>query len=277
MTCSIIIVTYNSQKHLPKALECLESQTACPHEIIIVDTGSANHDYLYSKKISNIKVVIAEKDSGFCKGNNIGFSHLSTHSQFVFLLNPDAFIEPRYLEDAVAFMQKKEHACYGALTGTTLGYDIVQDKPTGKYDTTGVFNTWYGRWYDRAQGQLHRPNDFKHQEDLPAICGAVFFCRRQALEETLIRGSEILDNRFYMYKEDIDLSQRLKRKGWKLAFVPHLEAYHCRGWNPDRKKMPRRLRLYSARNECLINLRRRSICGAIYSGLKYAAVKFFNL
>ena len=202
---------------------------------------------------------------------------VSQESDYIFLLNPDAFITPRYLEDAISFMEKPENRYCGALTGTTIGYDIHSDRPTGKYDTTGVFPKWYGGWYERGQGMPYQAELYDKVEEIPAICGAVFFCRKSALNDVLVRGYEILDNTFYMYKEDIDLSIRLRKKRWKLLFVPGLVAYHCRGWNPDRKQMPRKMRLHSARNEISVNAKKLSPVGIVYSSLKYAAVKLFNV
>jgi GT2 family glycosyltransferase len=276
--CSVIIVTYNSQIHLPKAMACLNKQSRPADQIILVDTGSSSYNYLETfREQSNVHIVTAEKNSGFCKGNNIGFNKVRPDCDYVFLLNPDAFLTFSYLEEAIAFLENPENANYGALTGTTLGYDINVDQPTGKYDTTGVFKTWYGKWYDRHQGDSLSTANYKTNEDLPAICGAVFFCRKQALDAVLIRGHEILDQSFYMYKEDIDLSLRLRAKGWKLAFVPQLIAYHCRGWNPDRTKMPRRMRLCSARNELRLQTRQLSPIGLLYSGLKFTLVKFLDI
>ncbi len=276
--CSVIIVTYNSQVHLPKAMACLEQQSRPADQIILVDAGSSSCDYLDAfRKHPRVDIAIAEKNTGFCKGNNIGFSKVRPGCDYVFLLNPDAFLAPSYLEDAIGFLERPENSIYGALTGTTLGYDIATDQPTGKYDTTGIFKTWYGKWYDRRQGEPIQAANYRVKEDLPAICGAVFFCRKKAVDEVLIRGNEILDQTFFMYKEDIDLSLRLRRQGWKLAFVPQLTAYHCRGWNPDRSKMPRRMRLCSARNELRLQARHLSPIGLLYSGLKYTLVNFFDL
>src|SRR5262249_49063606 len=155
------------------------------------------------------------------------------------------------------FMGNQNNKDCGALTGTILGYDIAKDKPTGKYDSTGVFRKWYGHWYDRGQGKDCHPQKYAKKEYIPAICGALFFCRKEALDSVLIRDKEIFDNTFFMYKEDIDLSLRLRNEGWKLAFVPHLVAYHCRGWYKERKRVPRILRMCSARNELFIHKRSR--------------------
>lgn len=273
--CSVIIVTHNSQLHIPKAMEALRRQTRRADQIIIVDSGSKTIDYL-SPYTSDATVVYAKGDVGFCKGNNIGFQHVSKKCDYLFLVNPDLFLNEDYLERAIAFMEQPDQKKCAAITGTTLGFDIQADASTGLYDTTGVFSTWYGRWYDRGQGQVVQADLYQQVEEIPAICGAVFFCRRKALDQVLLRGSEILDNTFYMYKEDIDLSLRLRRKGWKIQFVPSLKAYHCRGWNQDRRKMPRWCRLCSARNEWLIHWRARSPHKILYSGIKWAAVKWFD-
>lgn len=277
-TCAIIIVTHNSELHIHKAMDCLKKQTHPADQIIIVDSGSKDLHYLTPYSLQpDTQVIFADKDIGFCKGNNIGMSKITPECDYVFFLNPDAFPTPKFLEEAIAFMEDPGNQDYAALTGTVLGYDITDDQPTGKYDSTGVFQKWYGKWYDRHQGMNYNPTDFPIRENVPAICGAVLFCRKKALDSVLIRGNEVFDNTFFMYKEDIDLSLRLRKKGWKLALVPQLLVYHCRGWNRDRKKMPRELKLFSAKNELKLHARHSCYVGTAYSFIKYAAVKMFDM
>lgn len=277
-SCAIIIVTFNSQKHITKAMECIGQQTHSIAKIIIVDTGSDDTSYLLPfQQLPNVEIVFAEKNSGFCRGNNLGLSKLPDNCDYVFFLNPDAFISPSFVRYAIAFLQPAQHHHYGAVTGTVLGYNMDADQPNGSYDTTGIFRKWYGRWYDRGQGQVYNPGLFLVQEDLDAICGAVFFCRKKALDSIMLRDNEVFDNTFYMYKEDIDLSLRLRRKGWKLAFLPQLVAHHCRGWQKDRTLMPRQLRLCSAKNELRVHVKSMAPIPIAYSLCKYAAVKWLDM
>lgn len=277
MKCAVIIVTNNSEKYIHKAIQSLNQQTVRPESIVIVDTGSKDVSYLSRYRDNEtIRIILADKGIGFCKGNNIGMKHIPDNCRYVFFLNPDAFPASHFIETAVRFMDAPEQASCGALTGTTLGYDIVKDTPTGKYDTTGVFRTWYGKWYDRGQGQACESTLYRMKDSLPAICGAVFFCRKGALDEIRLRGDEVFDSTFFMYKEDIDLSIRLRRNKWNLAFLPELVCYHCRGWNPDRRKMPRELRLHSARNELTIQIRQRNPIPILYSLTKLAVVKVLD-
>lgn len=271
MKTAVIIVTHNSQKFIHKALNCLEQQTKKPDLTIVVDSGSTDRSYLdFLKNKPSVKLLFAGNDIGFCKGNNIGFKEVPDHFDYVMLLNPDAFLTPHFVEEAALFMEKNSRCA--VLTGTLLGYDIEKDAPTGRYDSTGIVRHFYGAWRDRDQGSLvDKKKSFK-EEEVEAICGALMFIRIKSIEEDFL-----FDVGFFMYKEDIDLSLRLRKKGWNLIYNPHLSAYHCRGWNPDRKKMPKAFRLLSAKNELKIHYKMRSPIGMAYSSCKYLAVQLFNL
>jgi GT2 family glycosyltransferase len=259
-------------------MQCLSSQTLQASQIVLVDSGSTDRAYLNEfDSVDGVDVVFAEKDIGFCRGNNLGLAKIFPEIDFILFINPDAFAMPTFIEEAVAFMLLDSQKKCGALTGTTAGYSIENDLPTGLYDTTGVFCTWWGRWYDRGQGEAVNPQLYTSVEEIPAICGAVFFCRRTAVMDVMLPGEELFDSRFYMYKEDIDLSLRLRAHGWKLMFVPAVKSFHCRGWNPNRKSMQKKMRLHSAYNELTIHRRQKWMVPTFYSALKYWAVKCFNL
>lgn len=266
---AVLIVTYNSQKVLPKALEALRKQTHPPHQILLVDTGSVDREYLKGHS----EVVFAQKEGGFCLGNNVGYPLVDPSCAYLLLLNPDAFLFPDFIEKAVERME--QDGSIGAVTGTTYGYDLAQDTPSGFYDTTGIFQTWYGKWNDRGQGEKENRQKYRSECSVDAICGAVYFARKKALDSVLVQG-QLFKPHFYMYKEDIDLSLRLSRAGWKLLFVPHLHAYHCRGWQGKRSAIPRHFRLLSAKNELHIQLLRKNPLPIFYSGVKWVVVKVFN-
>ena len=274
--CSVIIVTNNSEDVLPKAMECLRKQTSPPSQVLIVDSGSTHTDYLEKyKEWPNVEIIIGEKDMGFCRANNLGYQSLHPKCEYLLFLNPDAYLEKNFLELAHHWMEEPSHTQIAVLTSPLFGYDIHRNTPSGLYDSTGVFQTWYGKWYDRGQGEKISLSRFTKPEIIPAICGALMFCRKSALDEVLIRGCEVFDATFYMYKEDIDLSLRLRNKGWKLQYHPSLYAYHCRGWDRKRRNMPRNLRLRSAKNELKLNARY-SHKALPYSILKYLSVKLLD-
>jgi GT2 family glycosyltransferase len=276
--CAVIIVTHNSERYLSHAIDSLKKQTRCADQIIIVDSGSNNTEYLLPfREQESITLALFRSNIGFCKGNNLGMALLNIPCDYVLFLNPDAFLTPSFLEDAITFMDNPIHEKCGAMTGTLLGYDIETGKPSGKYDSTGIFNTWYGKWFDRDQGRDSGSAAYTTIETLPAICGALMLCRKAALETVLIDKNEVFDERFWMYKEDIDLSCRLTAAGWQLLYNPMCIAYHCRGWNSKRAEVPRHLRILSAKNELRIHLKLRSPVKIMYSSLKYLGVKVLDL
>ena len=173
-------------------------------------------------------------------------------------------------------MQSPEFQDVAILTGTLLGFDIKTSKPNGQIDSTGIFQKWYGKWYDRLQGSVTSKTLLQTtSESVPAVCGALMFCRALALRAVLIGGKEVFDETFFMYKEDIDLSLRLIRKGWRLIYLADLHCYHCRGWK-SRKHMPRYFRYLSARNELRICPKNRWR-GLVYSLCKFIFVGFFYI
>lgn len=275
-TC-VIIVTHNSEEFIHKAVSCLKRQTMPPSEIVIVDSGSASTEYLnkYQNK-TGITLVLEDKDIGFCAGNNLGVQKATGEAKYLLFLNPDAFLTPNFIEWATQYLEQSEHLRVGAIGGTLLGYDHLKEQPTSLYDSTGIFSTWYGKWYDRDQEVSYDPFKYSKEEEVPALCAAALFCRFEALKSVARKG-EIFNSKFFMYKEDIELALRLKRKGWRVEFVPQLTAYHCRGWASDRKKMSRKFRLLSAKNELKVQLRSFSPIGSVYSLVKYFLVKCFNI
>ena len=270
----VVIVTYNSDRVIDKTLRALASQSRQPDKVIIVDNSSQDSKYLYDFTYSWLKVELQTRNTGFCEGNNIGASSLKGYD-FIFFLNHDAFIFQHFIKDAVDFMSDPRNADVGVITGQMLGYNLETERPTGLIDSTGIFQSFYGRWYDRAQGSLAAKAAAKTQE-VPAVCGALMFCRRRALDEVALGKDEIFDERFFMYKEDIELSLRLRRSGWRLLYVPELLAYHCRGWNVDRSKMSFEAKYLSAINELRLYKRHPSLA-VLFTLLKLAFVTRLGL
>lgn len=275
-SCAVIIVTHKSQLYLETCIQALKKQTQLAHQLIIVDSGSPDTRYLQAYAEDPMITLHLVKDNiGFCQANNLGMSLVDSTCQYVLFLNPDAFLTPTFLAQAVQIMQKPNSQKVGALSGILLGYHIQDQQPTGTIDSTGIFRTWYGKWYDRAQGVSYHPKHDQKIENVPALCGALMFCRMEALKSVEFAPHIVMDPSFYMYKEDIDLSIRLRKKYWVLQFNPALIAYHCRGWKKDRSQVPRHLRLLSAKNEMRLYVRLKSPC-LFYSVLKYLAVKGLN-
>ena len=272
---AVIIVSYNCPEHIKRNIESLRRQTRKPDQIILVDNNSNDPSCLEAFK-EDAEIIYSKVNAGFCAANNEGLKRVDSKTPYILFLNPDAFLTESFIEKSLAFMEDPKNSSCGAMTGILLGYDPKKEEPTGRYDSTGIFSTPYGKWFDRDQGQEINSHLYKTNEEVPAICGALMLCRKEALMNAALKDKTVWDNTFFMYKDDIDLSLRLRKKGWKLMFVPDLVAYHCRGWSASRSDMSKEARLGSARNELRMHFRTRAYRFLPYSLLKYAAVKFFN-
>jgi N-acetylglucosaminyl-diphospho-decaprenol L-rhamnosyltransferase len=254
---SVVIVTYNSGVFISNLMSALEAQTKLPDSIVIVDSGSTNTDYLERARTSTLECTLIMKPNvGVCVGNNIGWAHSKDHD-YILYLNPDAFLAPDFLELAVQYMDDPANRGVGMVSGTLLGYDIENDRPTGLVDSTGVVQLWYGRIADRDQSApISVLKKYSGPNSVPSVCSAVALCRRATVLSIAPTG-EVFDPRYFMYKDDIDFSWRARRAGWTLIHHPKLSAYHCRGWS-SRAAQSRKMRLLSARNDIKLFLKFRS-------------------
>lgn len=267
----IVVVTHNSMDEIPLCFEYLSQQTVELASVMVVDSGSKDTTYLDNLNPGFPFKIIKEKNIGFSKANNIGLKSLEIidDNSLVIFLNPDAFLTSNFIERASKiFTTFKKKTC---LTGKLLSYDLQQKKTSGHIDSTGIYRKWYGRWYDRGQGKIDF-GQFDNSEEPDAICGALLCFRLKDL--STLKG-DVFDQDFFLYKEDIELSLRLKKSGWKLLYEPSLLAYHCRGWQLDRKKIGFSLKHVSAKNEVMMYVKHPSpyICWAL---LKYIIVILFR-
>ncbi len=189
---TVIIISNHCPEHIKKTLNSLQNQTKKPHQTLI---SSSIHETL--KKVD-------------------------LDSQYILFLNPDVILTDAFLESALHFMENSS-AC-GAMTGLLLEYDLEKNEPTGRYNSTGIFYTPYGKWFDRDQGQEINTHLYKTNEELPAINEALFLCRKKALLTP--------DNSYIRFKDYIDLSITIRKNDWKLMLVPNLIAYHSNPCTP---------------------------------------------
>ena len=272
---SVVIVTYNSAPFFEALISALEKQTLLPQRIIIVDSGSKDTGYLERVHTSPLNFRLALKDNiGVCVGNNLGWSQ-SRDADYVLFLNPDAFLTPDFLEKGIEYLEDPANLSVGIVQPTLIQYDISTKQSTGCVDSTGVSQSWYGRFFERDQGKLLEVlAQHTAPNSVPAVCSAVALCRQQSLVD-IAEGDNLFDPEFFMYKDDTDVSLRVRRMGWKLMHHPGLVAYHCRGWK-GRAATSRKMRLLSSRNDIRLYAKTRSPY-LIYAFAKHAAVLLFNL
>ncbi len=273
-TVGVVTVTYNSDEFFITYMESLAEQTFPPDLVVLVDSGSSQPGFLDRVRDFAVDVeVIRETNVGVCVGNNIGWRRVRDFDYVVFL-NPDAFLAPDFLEKAIAYMETAPDV--GMVTPSLLRYDIRQKRALDIVDTTGVVRNRLGFLVERDQGAPSAVlSRFSGPNVIPWLCTAVAVGRCQAMEAVVEPGEQLFDENFFMYKDDTDLSWRVRRAGWKIIHHPDLLGCHCRGWQ-DRKSVSRKARLLTARNEIKMCFKNRSPF-ILVGLLKYVLVGLFNV
>ena len=232
---SVIIVNYNVKYYLD---QCIRSvlrafeEMNTPAEIIVVDNHSADGsvDYLeqrYPQKLfPMVRFVRSAHNLGFARANNIAIRQ--SRGEYVLLLNPDTIVGEDALKASVDFMDIHEDA--GAVGVRMLGaqgrraMESRRGLPTPMvsfFKMLGFCNRWphhrlFGKYY---MGYL--PWDEPSQ--IEVVSGAYCMLRRKALDEV-----GLLDEDFFMYGEDIDLSYRVLKGGYHNYYLP-VDILHYKG------------------------------------------------
>lgn len=265
-----IIVTHNSKKVLGRCIRALKMQQMPPAQIVIVDSGSDDLRYLELAAKEKGVTILYEQNIGFSRANNRGLEAVANECDYVLFINPDLFLSENFIEKMFScFSQSGSGTVLG---GKLQGYDADADKPTGRFDSTGVFRTWYGRWYDRGQGEVDT-DQYNESEKVPALCGALLCVPAEIIQKF---EKKFFHEDFFLYKEDIELSLRLRKHGITLMYEPELTAFHCRGWEARRSEMDYRLRLLAAESEMKLYTYHPSAY-VVFAWLKYLLVKVFKV
>lgn len=229
MKLSVIIVNYNVKHFVEQCL--ISAQKALKNvdgEIIVVDNHSMDGSVeLIRQKFPNIKLIASKKNLGFSKGNNLGIEQAT--GEYILLLNPDTLVEEDTFEKVISFMDNNHKA--GGLGVKMIdgkGHFLPESKrglPTPRVAFYKMFGL--SKLFPRSRefGQYHltylNENEI-HEVDV--LSGAFMLLRKTALDKV-----GLLDETFFMYGEDIDLSYRIQLGGYKNYYYPKTKIIHYKG------------------------------------------------
>lgn len=219
---SIIIVSWNA---LPLLRQCLPSVVATDYpnlEIILADNASTDGSASWvANAYPQVKIVRHPENWAFCRGNNAALPYAA--GKHIVLLNNDVEVPPGWLRPLVDAAEASPDVA--AVQPKLLQY---QDRSRFEYaGASGGFLDRFG--YPFARGRVIFELEADHGQyndarDVFWATGAALLLRRSALDEV-----GLLDERFEMHMEEIDLCWRLWRHGWRVRVEPASEVYHIGG------------------------------------------------
>ena len=229
MTLSIVIVNYNTEKLLRSCLKSVYAgANGTPLDIWVVDNSSRDSSVAMLKSLfPMVKVIQNPSNVGFSRANNVVISQ--SRSDYVLLLNPDTLIIGDAIERVVKFM--KEHPEVGIAGCKVLNRDGTlqlacrRSIPTPEvafYRLTGLSKLFPRSRVMAKYNMTYESPDQTHEVD--AVSGAFLMIRRKVVEEI---GP--LDERFFMYGEELDWCLRTKRAGWSVMYYPEAQIVHYKG------------------------------------------------
>ena len=208
---------------------CLESLTSPPpavdHEVVVVDNASSDGTPAHVReRWSGVRLVEAGGNTGFARANNIGIRQ--TAGELVLLLNPDTIVPPGAIETLVSALDRSPRA---AIAGPRLV------DAEGRAELS--FGSMIGPVAELRQKLLVRGSDrrlapftwiverrTRRPRRVDWVSGACLLIRRADLNAV-----GLLDERFFMYTEDVDLCASVRARGREVLFVPDAQVTHVRG------------------------------------------------
>jgi len=223
---SIIVVTYNSTGSIDACLESLvRNAPGVDHETVVVDNESPDGTAAEVRgRWPEVRVIDAGANVGFARANNIGIRQ--TSGRFVLLLNPDAEVRPGALDRLVAVLD----ACADA---AVVGPRLVDGRGRAELSfgsMMGPFTELRQRLLVRGsmrglpfvQRYVERVTRRPHEVDW--VSGACLLVRRADADAV-----GLLDERYFMYAEDVDFCAAIRARGRTVLFTPDAEVVHARG------------------------------------------------
>ncbi|MEK7322535.1 MAG: glycosyltransferase family 2 protein [Pseudomonadota bacterium] len=208
---TVIIVNWNGGDLLRKCVGDLLRQTLPAERIWVMDNGSTDGSPEKVAGLPGVTVRMLGDNLGFAAGNNRAFSECDT--EFVALLNPDAFPEPDWLEKLLAAARAHSDVAAFGSRQMVEGVEGVVDGLGDVYHLSGLV-------WRRGHGRSLKSSDLVACEIFSPCAGAALY-RREAL--AVVVG---FDEDFFCYVEDMDLGFRLRLAGYRSIYVPDAVVHH---------------------------------------------------
>ena len=214
---SIIIVSFNARADLER---CLGSLRANPprrsHEIIVVDNQSTDGSAEAAARWPDVRVIHSGGNVGFSRANNIGIR--ASRGENLLLLNSDTIVPAGAIDALVDELDRDPDV---AVVGPRL-VDGTGRAELSYGRTITPFNELRQKYRSRQRARVEQLTRRRHSPDW--VSGACLLVRRADAEAV-----GLLDERFFMYTEDVDFCAAIRARGRKIVFTPEVEIVHLRG------------------------------------------------
>jgi GT2 family glycosyltransferase len=211
---SIVSVNYDQPEVTCEMLETLRKVTYPNFETLIVDNASpSTSPAIIKQKYPEVQLIISDKNLGFAGGNNIALKQAK--GDYVLLLNNDTEVKPDFLESLVELMESDKKI--GIVSSKILYFyedNVIQYAGASPINPITSRGRHYG-YKEIDNGQLDEVTETAYPH------GACMMIRKSVLEEL-----GLLYEGYFLYYEELDFAERVKRAGYKIYFQPNSSILH---------------------------------------------------
>jgi len=229
MKLSVVIINYNVKHFLEQCLySVFKAGQGISMEVYVVDNNSVDGSLqMVKEKFPMVSLIENKENKGFAKANNQAIQQ--SNGEFVLLLNPDTVVEENTFRQILDFMDS--HSDAGGLGVKMVdgkGHFLPESKrglPTPKVAFFKIFG--FSALFPKSKtfGRYHLGYLDKNEiHEVDVLSGAFMLLRKSVLDKI-----GLLDESFFMYGEDIDLSYRIVQAGYKNYYFPKTRIIHYKG------------------------------------------------
>ena len=229
MKLSIVIVNYNVEFFLEQCLYSVRrSLQGIDGEVFVVDNNSVDGSLkMLASKFPEVKVIANKENVGFSRANNQAI-RVST-GEYVLLLNPDTVVEDDTFAKCIAFMDSHPDAGGLGVKMVDGKGNFLPESKRGLPTPAAAFYKMFGiaKLFPHSKRFAHYYLGHLSNEEtneVEILAGAFMLMRRETLDKV-----GLLDETFFMYGEDIDLSYRITQGGYKNYYFPETRIIHYKG------------------------------------------------
>ncbi|MFP4082734.1 MAG: glycosyltransferase family 2 protein [Candidatus Aminicenantes bacterium] len=223
---SVILVNHNNKSHLKECLLALEKSSLRPClEFIVVDNNSSDgsRDFIRDH-FPLVRLIGNQKNRGFSAANNQGIR--LSKGDFILFLNPDTL---PYAQSLNLMLQEiKSNPRVGA-----VGPALIKGENKFQVSFGSRVNFWKEFLQRCFLNPYHRTilKRSRKKKEVGWLSGACLLVRKDILDR-----EDFFDENFFLYFEDIDLCLRMRKKGWKLIYLPQARVFHREGASTSLQK-----------------------------------------
>lgn len=233
---SVVVVNWNTRDELRDCLKSALAADSGSAEIVVVDNASTDGSVeMLHGEFPDVRLIRNAENLGFAAASNQGIK--ASSGRYVILLNPDCVVHPGAFTELVRFGDA--HPEVGIFGIRILNSNGTVFESCRRFPTlaAGIFrNAILARLFpNNPYIKEYLMADWDHSEvaEVDWVSGAALVARRETLDKI-----GLLDERFFMYCEDVDIAYRAKQAGWKVMYFPGATVVHLRARSSDQNPVP---------------------------------------